>query len=309
MVLPGFQNQQMPQRKVRPDRLAELRAQMDGKPIGAPTPVRPTLGVKTNVGSIAAGPGVKQGAVGGAGAASPITTTGQLGDQGGKMQNDPAMQADPNAKPPKTIDQDEEDFIRSLIEGGGNVDTSAQEQAIKDASDRLMGRNLVDARARGGRFGAMGAQGAIEGDIRNQAAQQESQQIIDARNKAQQQAIDNALKGISGDTDLRSAGEDSAIFDMITEMLGQKPPTGGSTNGGTGANPLDGLNDGLNDPHTALRPNGRQPLPPGFDASQAVSGGLVLGGIAGVDKYLGSDDAFDYYQGSDGKIHKEKRSS
>jgi hypothetical protein len=64
---------------------------------------------------------------------------------------------------------------------------------------------------------------------------------------------------------------------------------------------------GLDDPHTALRPNGRQPLPRGFDPSTAVDGGLVLGGIAGVDQYIGSDDHYDYYKGRDGKVHRVPR--
>ncbi len=337
-MLPPFPSRrrapsETPQQRL-PDRAAELRAQLDGKASGAPARTGTFANVDTSMaqdfgrggrGSFANRPrDPRQPApTVGAGPQTPTVTSpadARAQQAAEAAAKDAAKQKAADAtrewqrfhpgqaySPPSVIDQDEEDFVRSLLEGAGNVDTSDEEQAIRDASDRLMGRNLVDARARGGRFGAMGAQGAIEGDIRNQAAQQESQQIIDARTKAQQQAIDNALKGIGADEGLRSAGEDAAIFDMIMDILDNPPPASGSDDGGGGL--LDTLNKNLNDPHTALRPNGRQPLPAGFDRSQAVDGGLVLGGIAGLDQYLGSDDKYDYYRGSDGKVHKERRQS
>lgn len=160
----------------------------------------------------------------------------------------PAAPPAPAADPHEDMYNAEEEFIRSLLDAAGNVDTSDEEAAIRESMDRLMGKGLVDARARGGAagFAMSGQQLAAEGGVRKDAALQESQQIIDARNKAQQDAVNNALRGIGADVSLLGASEDAQIFDMIMELLGQEPPADeAAPDGGGGGGDGDPLGDVL----------------------------------------------------------------
>lgn len=172
------------------------------------------------------------------------------------------------APAPRALEALEEDFIRSLLEGVNNVDTSEQEALIREEMDRLMGQGLVNSRARAGFMGmeSSGGQLAAEGGIRADAARGVSRDILDTRGKAKQQAIDNAFGGIGADVDLMTAAQDAELFDMIMGLLGQ--------DGGEGAAPGGGGGD-----TGAPSPAGGGPLPGGLPGGDQVN--QLIGKSAG----------------------------
>lgn len=149
----------------------------------------------------------------------------------------------------------EEDFIRDMIGGASDVDTSEQEALIRELGMDAQGQALVDQRASMGRagFAASGALGAIEGDIRRKQGQADSGAILDERTRAQSEANENAFKGIGADADLRAAAMDEFLIKQILELMGEGGEgEGGEGEGGEGeGGPLDGslpewLNPGTN---------------------------------------------------------------
>jgi hypothetical protein len=119
------------------------------------------------------------------------------------------------------LDQQIRDFVSGRVSGANEVDTTEQEALIRDLVEGKTGAALVDARARGGRagFGASGAQMAIEGDIRKQAGQAASGDILDLRRTEQQRAFDNATQAIQTESGMRSAASDDALRRMFLESL------------------------------------------------------------------------------------------
>jgi hypothetical protein len=215
-------------------------------------------------------------------------------------------------------------------------DYSATQQQLEEDKQK----SLLDARARAG-LGGMGLSGATsaqQGDISRAADRTATQTLADLRTSQ------NADLRASDDQKFKDEQRQAAIdlleqegnFDANGDgmVAGQKvggkigdgnpddypgnaptppPPANGGhhTAAGDIANATNSVGDyfGMDDPHTALRPNGRQPLPKGFDPNDKsiVDGGLTLGGIAGVDTYIGSDSKYDYYRGGDRKIHREPK--
>lgn len=121
----------------------------------------------------------------------------------------------------ETMDQGINDFLRSLIEGAGNVDTSGAEDLImKQIQDRL-GEQQLDARASMGRagFGSSGALYAMEGDQTRQAGMDTQAAILDERNRAEQAARDNAFKAIGAETGMRDSAQRQSLQEMLAEIM------------------------------------------------------------------------------------------
>ncbi len=122
----------------------------------------------------------------------------------------------------ETIDDKQNEFINSLYDDVNNVDTTEEERVINEQMQRLMGQGLVGARARGGAAGmaSSGAMLAAEGGIRAKSATDTSGQILDARHKAKQQAIENAFGGGESDIALREQDRKEAFDDLLFDFLG-----------------------------------------------------------------------------------------
>lgn len=237
------------QRPKAPNRLQQLREQMDAgnniptsrsqitNNFGPPT-FRPGPGQPAPTGAPAPAPigaAVKQqmptktpdplGDAARGGTAPPPNATGAVPQAPDKSGNPGQDALDAAANKPATIDQREEDFIRSLLEGASNVDTSEQEKLIRELMGDQMGQSLADQRASMGRagFGSSGALGAIEGDVMRKARQGESQAILDERERAKQEAIQNALSGVGADVNLREAGMNEWLLEQILNLANGNP--------------------------------------------------------------------------------------
>ncbi len=126
---------------------------------------------------------------------------------------------------PYDAQSDQDKFIAMLMNDVNNVDTSEEEALIQEQMDRLMGQNLMDSAARAGASGmAMsGAQLAAEGGIRSDAARDVSAAQLGVRSDARQSAIDNALSAIDASIGLENLDQNSELFDVIMDMLGEDP--------------------------------------------------------------------------------------
>lgn len=119
------------------------------------------------------------------------------------------------------IDQMIRDLVASQIGAAGKVNTAEEEALIRQQMQGELGQSLVDQRARMGRagFGASGAMGAIEGDVRRAAEMDALDQILGLRRTEEQRAIDNAFGAVGVETGMRSAAADDAIRRMALEAL------------------------------------------------------------------------------------------
>ena len=189
--------------------------------------------------------------------------------------------------PPKTADQQRDaldqqirDFVSGRISGANDVNTAEQEALIRDLVEGKTGAALVDARARGGRagFGTSGAQMAMEGDIRRQAGQAASGDILDLRRTEQQRAFDNATRAIQTESGMRSAASDDALRRMFLESLqaeaGLETGAGGSAgdavNAGVDA-ALGAVGAETDKPSTATAGGNKAPsLENGSDPANAI---------------------------------------
>jgi hypothetical protein len=160
----------------------------------------------------------------------PMPTTNAPGNVNVKVETPPMVDVNTAPPPPPVqtadeqrdaLDQQIRDFVSGRVSGANDVDTAEQEALIRDLVEGKTGAALVDARARGGRagFGASGAQMAIEGDIRKQAGQAASGDILDLRRTEQQRAFDNATQAIQTESGMRSAASDDALRRMYLEAL------------------------------------------------------------------------------------------
>lgn len=140
------------------------------------------------------------------------------------------------------LDQQIRDFVSGRIAGAGDVDTTEQEDLIRQMIEGKTGESLVDQRARMGRagFGASGAMGAIEGDVMRQAGQAASGDILDLRRNEEQRSFDNASKAIQTEQGMRSAASDEAIRRMILETLQAQAGLEPDGDGGAADGPFAG---------------------------------------------------------------------
>ena len=178
------------------------------------------------------------------------------------------------------LDQQIRDFVSGRVSGANDVDTTEQEALIRDLVEGKTGAALVDARARGGRagFGASGAQMAIEGDIRKQAGQAASGDILDLRRTEQQRAFDNATQAIQTESGMRSAASDDALRRMYLEALqaeadledGAGGSAGDAINGGVDA-ALGAVGAETDKPSTANAGGNKAPsIENGMDPANAI---------------------------------------
>ena len=231
---------------------APQRIGFGGPPPAAPKPAIPKGDVLSG---LASGIGGATPAVGNLGPANNWGITQPIGDgsTGGVAANPeggignvagidatpagPGMSdADGAQRERDALDKQIRDFVSGRVAGANDVDTTEQEALIRDLVEGKTGAALVDQRARGGRagFATSGAQQAIEGDIRKQAGQAASGDILDLRRTEQQRAFDNATQAIQTESGMRSAASDDALRRMFLESLqaeaGLETPTGGTTN-------------------------------------------------------------------------------
>lgn len=163
------------------------------------------------------------------------------------------------APPPATtqddIDQMIRDLVASQIGAAGKVNTAEEEALIRQQMQGELGQSLVDQRARMGRagFGASGAMGAIEGDVRRAAEMDALDQILGLRRTEEQRALDNAFGAVGVETGMRRAAADDALRRMALEALqaemgldaGPGPTdVGNAPGGGTVIMPADENGDG-----------------------------------------------------------------
>lgn len=135
------------------------------------------------------------------------------------------------------------DLVKQQIEGAGKVDTSKEEELIRQQLEDKLGASLVGQRASMGRagFAASGALGAMEGDIQRQARQQIAEDILGTRSKAKGEAFDRALQSIGVEQKMREAAQQQTINEALLKMLGQD--TGGESAQPTGGNSLTRIQD------------------------------------------------------------------
>ncbi|MEK9725525.1 MAG: hypothetical protein VW405_18885 [Rhodospirillaceae bacterium] len=134
---------------------------------------------------------------------------------------------------------------------GGVRDTSADEQLISDQQARMMGGSLADNAARMGRagFAASGANAAIGGDIRREAAMQAAREMLDVRERARQEELARASAAMGGHFRMSSlASEDArreAMLSLLQEMMddGEAQGAAGPSGGVTSADLADFTND------------------------------------------------------------------
>jgi hypothetical protein len=190
--------------------------------------------------------------------APPITggarddAIGQLDDAhetitGGGV-NTPNAATNPTAQPgpgdygsaasaPSSVDDTIEDFVA----GNFNMpdDTAASQAIAQQQQDRLLGRNLLQQRARIGRagMGFTGVAGALANDARSQAALDLASQMDSVREREQNQSHDFGMDAADLDIRKSEAANREAILraqaDMITQILGGAPE--GAATGGQSA--------------------------------------------------------------------------
>lgn len=208
------------------------------------------------------------------------------GDLVGAVNAPPMSEADRDQRERDALDKQIRDFVSGRVSGANDVDTTEQEALIRDLVEGKTGAALVDQRARGGRagFATSGAQMAMEGDIRKQAGQAASGDILDLRRTEQQRAFDNATKAIETESGMRSAASDDALRRMFLESL--QAEAGLEAPGGTAADAIVGGGDALvgavggqtTKPSTAT--SGSKPTvsapPAGFTLYQTLSNGDQL---------------------------------
>lgn len=164
--------------------------------------------------------------------------TGTLADDATPNEN-PALEpgATANAEP-TDLDQMFEDYARGAF---GEVDTSEEEAQMQAQQDRLLGRGLMDTRARMGEagFAAGGLDVALENTARAEAAEQLGLDISGIRDREGEQRR-AAIEGAMGlDLEKQSGARQDAILkaqmDALAKLLeegGEAPPEGGDDSGG-----------------------------------------------------------------------------
>jgi hypothetical protein len=209
------------------------------------------------------------------------------------------------------IDAMIEEWLRGQL--GGARDTSEEEELLRQAAEAMMGRGVTDSRARMGRmgFGASGAMGALEGDIRTEAARGLGQDIFGLRRDARQEELERARAAMQGAFQMRGLDQNDAkqqaIMDMYKELMGQMGGGGGDDGG-------DPINDLLgNEPITgdSMTPKGPSPIlarPPGTRSYD----GFATGSIENPNVVTNSTDVprprtsigNGVYQGGDGQYYR-----
>lgn len=152
--------------------------------------------------------------------------------------------------PYRDLDQMFEDYARGVFD---EVDTSEEEAQLQAQQDRLLGRGLVDTRARMGEagFAAGGLDVALENTARREAAEQLGLNISDLRDREGEQRR-AAIEGAMGlDIEKQSSARQDAILKAQMEALaalmdqnGEAPPDGGGEGGGDDLG--TSINEGIN---------------------------------------------------------------
>lgn len=187
---------------------------------------------------------------------------------------------------PQSMESMEEQFIRDLLGGANDVDTSEQEALVRELMQDKLGEQLVGQRASMGRagFASSGALGAMESDAQRKAAQSASGEILDLRSGAKQDAIDNALKGIGADASLKGAAADEELMDMIFRLAeSESAPPASAGGGGSGDERIHDTDGGDEPPDPAMVKNSADELPknkqrapdldkPGYEAYRVTAG-------------------------------------
>lgn len=216
---------------------------------------------------------------------------------------------------PKSFEQQSEDFISSLMQGAGNPDTSAQDAMIQQQEAAKEGKDVVNQRASMGRagFGASGAMGAMEGDVRRKDSAQAAQDQLTYDTQQKQQSINNASNALTLDAQTKQAAMDQAMQQEIMKMIAandQPTPTptptpdagGGGGGGGTVAgNPsLGQIANGV------IQNSGLMPTKPptlasaGQNAPKTAPKKVTKDQLPPGSKPDGKEGNITYYKGPDG---------
>jgi hypothetical protein len=190
-------------------------------------------------------------------------------------------------------------LMQDLISGRGmDVSTDEEEALIRELMQDRLGQGLVEQRARMGRagFGASGALAAMEGDVRRQAGQQATQETLALRRQAEQEAIDNALRSIGVDLDVRGEARKSAFDEEFLNAL--KSSLGLNDGEGAGGGRPQGSPANLGEtsaPGQGSPTNDRQSPVASPDEPNAV---FMLGSRSGVPNnaaYSRTESGYDIY--------------
>ena len=177
---------------------------------------------------------------------------------GGTTYSDDAVMPDENGEggvtgemaPYQSMDDLFEQYARDSF---AEVDTSEEEAQMQAQQDRLLGRGLVDTRARMGEagFAAGGLDVALENTARAEAAEQLGLHISGIRDREGEQRR-QAIEGAMGlDIEKQSSARQDAILKAQMEALaalmdqnGEAPPDGGGEGGGDDLG--TSINEGIN---------------------------------------------------------------
>lgn len=154
-------------------------------------------------------------------APTPRPTTPPPAEAPGTAVTGTAGTTPPPSATADDIDQMIRDLVASQIGAAGKANTAEEEALIRQQMQGELGQSLVDQRARMGRagFGASGAMGAIEGDVRRAAEMDALDQILGLRRTEDQRSIENAMGAISAENQMRRGAADDALRRMALEAL------------------------------------------------------------------------------------------
>lgn len=222
-------------------------------------------------------------------------------------------------------------FRQQLLNGMGPGDTSEQERLIQEQSDRQLQHELADNRARNGRAGNAfsGTEQAIGGDTRRLAASQVANDIIGVRTAEEQRRFGNAATAEQLFNQNQAEGNRTTILNAqlaaLQALTGGKNPSqphavdtanpndvsadanhDGQIDAGEGQAELTKLeNDAAAQVNGDKEPGGAPRHGPTVDISTAQDGSGVF---SPVDKYVGSDQTYDYYKSDiDQKVWRYKK--
>jgi hypothetical protein len=186
-----------------------------------------------------------------------------------------------------------EDFNMSYLTGEQD-DLAADEALAREEVANQLGQGLVDMRARMGRAGnaSSGAMAALEADAMRAAQMDVARQLIEGREREQQQTYDRGI-GVQGmDIAQQEAANRAAMLEVGLDYLKHTTKTDDEPQVG----PESGL-DG--DEADEAQNNNQQSAPPDAERYQDWTGD---GAPIGLN--TGQDDNFVYIFGLDGKLWK-----
>lgn len=148
-----------------------------------------------------------------------------------------------------TNDQLAQEAIAELL-GGGPRSTADEEALIRELLEGTVGQGQADLNARmaAGGFGSSGALGAMSGDMRRQAAQAASGQILDVRQGARDEWLEQVMAGLDGEFGDRKLDMDEEQYKAYIDVLKEVFADQGFEDEGSSDNPASDFVGGEDSP-------------------------------------------------------------